>query len=73
MGPRATLLTTALHCRRGIRDTGDAGSGGLGGEVSGLEDVKGEGMGETLKWADGALEEEKRTEDRGSWEDDRKG
>ena len=41
--------------------------------MSGLEGVKGEGMGETLKGDDGALEEEKRTEDRGSWEDDKEG
>ena len=33
----------------------------------GLQDVKGEGMGETLKGDDGILQEEKRTEDRGSW------
>ena len=55
------------------RDTGDAGSGGLGEEVWGLEGVKGMGMAEALKGDNGALEDEKRTEDRGSWEDDRKG
>ena len=31
------------------------------------------GMAATLKGDNGALEDEKRTEDRGSWEDDSKG
>lgn len=73
LGPKATLLTTALHCRcASCSAHSDAGSGGLWRRGVGLEDVKGAAW---ERHSEGMMvtEEEKRTEDRGSWEGDRKG